>query len=133
MAYIGMACIVTAYSYGRCSYGLHSRGLCSYGAPPHPRARRLPPASTEGPYSVSVAAAGIACIIGVLHLTWRTEDSVPSHQCGDVLTWAREHGARIPKLAVTNFFFQLPPEDKANAGKWWNELATRRSTIATGM
>lgn len=68
---------------------------------------------------------------------WPAESSGAAQsdvQCWDVVEWAQSHGARMPKLAVSDFVFQVPVEPSGlsrGATRWFHRIARRRGTIAT--
>jgi hypothetical protein len=84
----------------------------------------------------------IACV--VRHGGRSTAQGAKDEACGNVVEWAQSHGASFPKLAVTDFFFQVPGEKVSpglewthtrggdgGATKWFDRIARRRGTMAT--
>jgi len=85
-------------------------------------------------------AVGLACVVSAAWLgaaRGRAARGLRPEElpCGDVIEWARSHGARIPKLAVTDFVFQPPDDYEPGADGahtlWYNRISRRRGTIAT--
>jgi hypothetical protein len=63
------------------------------------------------------------------HTQTRTHTHTHTETCGDVIAWAKEHGATLPKLAVTSFVFHLPRQRIPASGLWREKLSPKTKTL----